>query len=86
MKKLILLLPVVAMLAGCASHYVITLNNGMKIDTKGKPKLQGNSYVFKDVLGRESSIPSGRVTQIAPASMSKDSNSNFNPSSAPPAK
>ena len=82
MKKLPLLLIALVASSGCASHYVITLSNGMQIDTKGKPKLKDNSYTFKDALGRESSISAGRVSQIAPASMAKDSHSTFNPQPA----
>src|SRR5678815_6026297 len=36
------------LLTGCASHYVITLNNGGRISTTSKPKLVHGAYVFKD--------------------------------------
>ena len=79
MKRIpLLLLLALLALSGCARHYVITLNNGARIDTDGKPKLVGNSYAFKDALGRERQIPSGRVAQIAPASMMDEKETQFN--------
>src|ERR1043166_8572708 len=51
MKKLLLLLPALLVLKGCPRHYVITLNNGMKMDSVGKPRLQDNVYVFKSRTG-----------------------------------
>jgi len=60
------------LLAGCAQHYVVTLNNGARITTKGKPTLAGGVYVFKDLQGQEGRIPAGRVTEISPASMAKE--------------
>jgi hypothetical protein len=56
-------------LAGCAQRYVITLHNGHQITTSGKPTLQGGSYVFTDTKGQPGSVPSGRVREVAPASM-----------------
>lgn len=65
------------LLAGCARNYVITLNNGARITTRGKPQLEGGAYVFKDIRGQDSRVPVGRVAEIAPASLSKDPQKNF---------
>ena len=62
------------LLAGCAQHYVMTLNNGAHITTRGKPQLKEGAYVFKDIQGQEGKIPAGRVTEISPASMVKEKN------------
>jgi hypothetical protein len=83
MKKLVLLsLTCLLWTAGCARHYVLTLNNGTQIDTKGKPKRQGASYVYKDENGNERRISAGSVSEISPASLKGDSNEKFrfNPS------
>lgn len=78
MKKLISILCLGALLVtGCASHYVITMTNGVRVTTKGKPKLQEGKYVFKDLEGKPGYVPAGRVREIAPASMSKDANAGF---------
>ncbi|MCL4786420.1 MAG: YgdI/YgdR family lipoprotein [Verrucomicrobia bacterium] len=75
------LLPVVLLMSflvsGCARSYVITLNNGARIATKGKPKLEGGAYVFKDVKGQPGHVSAGRVREIAPASMSRTDESPF---------
>jgi hypothetical protein len=65
------------LLTGCARSYVITLNNGARIATKGKPKLEGGAYVFKDVKGQPGHVSAGRVREIAPASMSRSDESPF---------
>ncbi len=65
MKKLSpLLLLSLALLAGCANHYVITMSNGTQIGAQGKPELKGGSYYFKDASGKETSVSAGRVSQI----------------------
>lgn len=68
---LILILAVVA--CGCARRYVITLNNGNTITTLGKPRLEGGMFVFKDASGQWSSVPAGRVREVAPRSMAGSS-------------
>lgn len=73
----LILLPL--LLAGCARHYVMTLNNGARITAVGKPQLQGGAYVFKDVHGRQATLPAGRVSEIAPASMVKKESGVFVP-------
>ena len=52
---------------GCTHHYVISLNNGTQIGAKTRPHLEGGSYHFKDALGRDATVPAGRVAAIEPA-------------------
>jgi len=69
MKRLLLaLLTGVALLAGCASHYVVTLNDGNRIMAVEKPQLEGFNFVFANLNGQTNSIPSTRVRAIVPAS------------------
>jgi len=81
MKKIIMLLSVSLMLVlcGCAQSYIIQMTNGTRITSANKPKLKNGTYVFKDALGNESSVPAGRVQQISPASQSKEEKSPFIP-------
>ena len=65
------------LLTGCARNYVITMNNGARITSKGKPKLQGGSYVFKDAKGEPAQVSAGRVREISPASMATEEGSQF---------
>jgi hypothetical protein len=65
-------------LCGCTRHYVITLDNGVRLGSNGKPKLKKGFYVYKDGLGREAFVSSARVSEVSPASMS--SSSKFRPS------
>jgi uncharacterized protein YcfL len=57
-----------ALLTGCASQYVVTLNNGQCIVAVKKPRLEGFNFVFADLNGQTNSIPSTRVRAIVPAS------------------
>ena len=75
--SLILLLSL-TVLCGCAHTYVLTLDNGKRITTASKPKLQNGTYVFKDALGRPMSIAATRVREVAPASMVKEEKGMFN--------
>ncbi|TAK98477.1 MAG: YgdI/YgdR family lipoprotein [Verrucomicrobia bacterium] len=70
------------LLTGCARHYVITLNNGAQITCRGKPKLVGETYVYKDARGQSFGVPSLRVREVAPASMVKENQPVFKPSNA----
>lgn len=82
MKKLLLpALAVLLVLTGCARTYVITLNNGERIRTHGKPRLQNGYYYFKDTSGHDAEpVFTGRIREIAPASMaSPDASSMFKP-------
>ena len=56
-------------LTGCASHYVIRLDNNSEITTATKPKLRDQVYYFKDAKGQEQSVPKFRVRELAPAPM-----------------
>lgn len=72
MKQLCLILLIAPLvLVGCARHYVITLNNGNHITTRGKPRIQGGSYHYTDAQGNPASVGASRVADIAPASMLK---------------
>jgi hypothetical protein len=81
MRKPILALSLIALTAfsGCARHYVITLDNGRHITTSSKPKLHGQQYEYKDGEGKKAYVGSGRVREIAPASMAGENKSMFNP-------
>ena len=80
MKKLSLMLLVgLSLLCGCAHTYVITLSDGRRITTASKPRLDNGRYVFKDASGKPSSVPAGRVREIAPASMVEEQKPMFNP-------
>lgn len=81
MKKL--LLPALAalfILSGCAQTYVITLTDGERISTHGKPHLEHGYYHFKDASGHDAQVFTGRVREVAPASMATpDASSMFKP-------
>ena len=78
MKRTVLSLLAVLLLAGCSHRYVIITTNGNSIDTTTKPRLKNGFYVYKDALGRDQMVHSGRVSEIAPASMSRKQKDNFN--------
>jgi hypothetical protein len=61
------------LLTGCSHDYVLTMGNGDRIRTAGKPRLVNGFYYFKDGSGREARpVFSGSVREIAPASMASD--------------
>ena len=71
MKSLLSLTLLAALLlTGCARHYTMTLSNGNRITTLGKPKLQNGTYIFKDAKGQPGAVPAGRVQEVSPANMS----------------
>jgi len=75
MKKAILPLcacACVLLLSGCRTHYLVVLDNGAQITTRGKPKLRNGYYRFKDISGQQRAIPAGRVREYEPASRAKD--------------
>jgi hypothetical protein len=67
-QSLLPLLLGAALLAGCASHYVVMLNNGQRLTAIQKPHLEDFNFVFTDLNGRTNSIPSTDVRAIVPAS------------------
>ncbi len=76
-KRLLPLTLCIGLLSGCARHYHLTLTNGSVITTANKPRLENGGYHFKDATGKVLYIPSFRVREIAPTSMSKDSQTTF---------
>jgi len=77
-----LILVSATLLAGCARHYQITLNNNNMIGTTSKPRLNktGDAYEFKDGAGKPTSVPAGRVKQIEPRSSSPSEETILKPS------
>ncbi len=74
MKSRLRLLPLLlalALLSGCARSYVITLSNGGRIVSAGKPRLKNGIYTYEDVRGEKFTVSELRVREIAPASMSQ---------------
>jgi hypothetical protein len=67
------------LLSGCAHQYVMKLNNGAKVSTQGKPKLEHGYYVYKDANGQPRSMSQGRVVEIDRASLAEDDKSKFKP-------
>ena len=55
----------------------MTLNNGGRITTSGKPRLENGVYYFKDAQGHPGKMPAGRVRELAPASLVKDEKTQF---------
>jgi hypothetical protein len=87
MKKLVLSSSLLlTVLCGCTQHYVMRLNSGLVVTTKGKPKLQGAFYHFKDAQGHDNVVAQSRVAEIAPASQAKRDEAQFKPPSYPKPK
>jgi hypothetical protein len=74
---LVLILGSAIALSGCAHQYVLTLTNGTRVTSSTKPRLERGNYYFKDIRGRDSFVPAGRVREVAPASMAEDETSKF---------
>ena len=66
-----------ALLNGCAHPYVLKLQNGTRITTPSKPKLDHGFYVYKDAKGELRKIPAGRVREMEPASMAESEKDQF---------
>ena len=64
-------------LGGCAHPYVLKMQNGTRVTSKSKPKLDHGYYVFKDYKGQDMRIPQGRVRELEPASMAEQENDRF---------
>jgi hypothetical protein len=63
-KLAVTLLVSLAVLCGCAHHYLIKLSNGDATISRSKPKLQGTNYHFKGDDGAAYVIPRSRVVKI----------------------
>ena len=74
-KNILVLLLAVTVCAGCAVRYNISLTNGDVITARGKPKYDEakGGFLYKDGQGQPAFVSGGRVREVAPASMSKDS-------------
>ena len=83
MKTRFILLFAALLLTGCSSLYVITLDNGTRVTTQSKPRLERGVYHFRTTKGEEGSVSAGRVREISPASMAKDEGIQFYPSAGP---
>ena len=59
---------VLLLTTGCSRNYVVTLNNGMQLGAKGKPRLENGMYYYTDARGGENAVAASRVKEIAPAS------------------
>ena len=59
------------LLTGCTRTYVITLSNGGRLVSAGKPHLKDGVYTYKDVRGEKFTVSEMRVREISPASMSQ---------------
>ncbi|HEX4121583.1 MAG TPA: YgdI/YgdR family lipoprotein [Verrucomicrobiae bacterium] len=68
MKKVLPVLVIVLLLAGCAHHYDMALTNGIRITNVTKPVLNDDSeqYTYKDVAGNEHHVSASRVLEIKP--------------------
>jgi hypothetical protein len=88
MKTASFLLLSLLLLSGCANQYVMTLNNGTKLTTASKPKLEHGRYSYKDANGGEHFVPAGRVRQVEPQSMAQEDEkkNQFKPTPAPKTK
>ena len=78
-KNILFLLLALFVCVGCASHYDITLNNGMVVTSHGKPHLDKDKgrYIYTDASGKPASVSVLRVREIAPQSMRKKEGSQF---------
>src|SRR5437868_2948296 len=65
------------LLGGCAHPYVLKMQNGTRVTSISKPKLDHGYYVFKDNQGRERRVPAGRVREMEPASMAEEEKPQF---------
>jgi Bacterial protein of unknown function (DUF903) len=75
----LLLISSLLIATGCASRYVMTLNNGTTYVTKGKPHLDKarNRYVFKDISGEPHEVSPMQIRELGPESMQDNKGSNF---------
>lgn len=82
MKKILpLLLLGLLVCAGCASQYTLTLTNGDRITSRGKPRYDKdkNLYFFTDPQGRPAQISGFKVREVSPTSMMDKGGGNYLP-------
>jgi hypothetical protein len=79
-KTFLAVLLVSLFVAGCSNHYQITLNNGNRITTLGKPKFENGYYRFQDINGQTNWISTTRVRQIEPQPRGYSEDNAFKPS------
>jgi hypothetical protein len=79
MKKVLPMLGLTLLLAGCAHHYDMYLTNGVRITNVTKPVLNDNTeqFTYKDVAGNEHHVSAARVLEIKPHSHSSSSANSF---------
>ncbi len=81
MRRSLAILALIAFCAtGCARYYQITLQNGNRITTRGKPKYDRGFYVFRDLNGRTNEISESRVRLIEPRPRGFTEETGFDPS------
>jgi hypothetical protein len=75
MKKVIAIIFVAILVAGCRSSYDVTLTNGMQFTGVTKPKLEREKgvYVFNNAAGKNFAIPETRIRTIEPHVRVKES-------------
>jgi hypothetical protein len=81
-KTVLVLLASVLFLTGCARNYVMTLSNGERIWSNGKPHLVDGIYFYKDASGHPAKVQAYFVREIAPPSMVTDQAAAFKPVSS----
>lgn len=81
-KTLLFFFAGLLLLTGCAQHYIMTLSNGERLWSKGKPHLVEGFYVYKDGSGHDAKVQAYFVREIAPQSMATDPNAPFKPVSS----
>lgn len=66
MKRLMMILTCLLVLAGCSSQYIMSTKDGRMITTDSKPRLDEDTgmYRYYDAEGREMLIKKDDVTQI----------------------
>jgi hypothetical protein len=82
MKRIVFLLPALALVSGCYTHYDITLQNGQVITALNKPVYDKDKGIF--TYKTMATIPAGMVLQVAPSGAKKTKDSHYLPVPKPP--
>jgi hypothetical protein len=61
-----------AVLPGCAHHYLIKLTNGDRMIAISKPKQKDGNYHYRDEGGVECVIPQNRVAKIETGAVERE--------------